>query len=159
MNFSTLDEQLVRTYATSNQDVLKLVINVHAEQSSVEENFFGDSFSVSMFLEFVKNLSTVLGGVVAVTKIVENATSLFKWAHKRLTQDGGIQSESAPLSERALVLLFEAYVNRKAGLDEERLAMLLGLPVDKVSGMLETLAARGVARRARDGKWKYVRSN
>ncbi|CAD6549731.1 hypothetical protein LMG27952_04894 [Paraburkholderia hiiakae] len=160
MKLSIMDEQEVRSFAAANEStILRLVIKEDAEQAHSEEHFFGDPFTVSMFMDFVKSLAEIFGGVAAASKVITSAADLFKWARDRLSNESSESHSEATVAERALVLLFEAYVNRRAGIDEGRIAMLLALPRDSVVKALGDLSNRGVARKARDGLWKYVRAS
>lgn len=160
MMLSAIDEQEVRTFATTHPEELRQLISEDAKVVHAQDNFLDASFDAAMFMDIVTNLSVVLGGAVAISKTINSAQELFKWARAKLAGEITTPAPStAPaLTERALVLLFEAFVNRRAGVKEPHLATILGSSADESAKALELLATRGVARKAADGSWKYVRS-
>jgi hypothetical protein len=161
MNITAIDEQFIRTFAQSHPEVLSEILESSAEAAHAEEDFFGDAFSVAMFVDFCKAAAPVVGGLVAVSELVDHVVALFKWARKHLKERGAVSSDAAPaappLAQRVLVAVFEAYVNRRVGLPTEALALRLGVPADEVGQVLVGLAGDGAIRKARDGTWKYQR--
>jgi len=157
MKLSLMDEQEVRTFAQENEVLIKSVISHDAEAVHGEENFFGDPFSVAMFLSFVKSLAEVLAGVVAVTKVLTSVEELFKWVESRLSGDSELPVNEPTLTERILILVFEAYVNRKLGVKEETLSLLLNEAHPDITEALRLLEAHGVVRKTYNGAWMYVR--
>lgn len=157
MKLSLMDEQEVRTFARANRDLLETAISPDAESVHQEENFFGDTFTVAMFVELVKSLAAIAGAVAGVAKVITSAADLIKWLAGKLGKSKAAGLEPA-LAERTLILVFEAYANRKAGIREDALRTLLGADADDLSQTLEHLQSRGVVRKAKDGAWKYVRS-
>lgn len=157
MKLSLMDEQEVRTFARANRDFLEATIFPDAESVHQEENFFGDTFTVAMFVELVKALAAIAGAVVGVAKVIASAVDLIKWLVGKLSKSKAAGAEPA-LTERTLILLFEAYANRKAGVREDALRTVLGADVDDLSRALGHLQSRGVVRKVKDGGWKYVRS-
>jgi DNA-binding transcriptional ArsR family regulator len=155
MKLSLMDEQEVRTFANENAVLLRGVIGPQAQESHREDHFFGEAFTVAMFLSFVKSLTEVLEGTLAVTKVLTKAEELFKWTRDRLA--GSNESTKATLAERVLIMAFEAYVNRKSGVRLEALSSVLGVEVAETERTLAALEVRGVVRKTRDGAWKYVR--
>jgi hypothetical protein len=152
-----MDEQDIRSFAHAHRELLNLVISPASEEVHAEENLFGDVHSIALFLDFTKSLASLLGGVVAVTKVISSAETLFKWANTMLRGETSQSLPDATLTERILTLIFEAYVNRKAGIREEALCATLATKPEALSKALETLRSRGLVRKAKDETWKYVR--
>jgi hypothetical protein len=155
MKLSLIDEQEIRTFAKEHTELLREVIGSEAQEAHHEDHFFGEALTIAMFLSFAKSLAEVLEGALEVTKILTKSEELFKWVRKRMA--GSNESTKASLSERILILAFEAYVNRKAGVRVEALSTVLGVEVTEVDRALTTLEKRGVMRKTKDGAWKYVR--
>jgi hypothetical protein len=157
-NLSRLDEQQLRTFAHGNAALIGCVIGPEAEAAHEEDNFIAEAFSIAMFLDFAKSLAAILGGAVTITKVIDSIGQLFKWARAKRDSKPEGQTPVPPLAERTLILIFEAYVNRKAGLREEALFTLLGTTSDLLTPTLNRLQQHGVIRQTRDGVWKYVRA-
>jgi hypothetical protein len=157
MTFSIMDEQDARRFAKDHPDIVAEVIGPEAEQLHSEDNLFGEAFTIAMFVAFCKSLAELLGGAVAITKIIDAAKKLFKWIGPLLSGNGSANNEELTLNERILVMTFEAFINRKAGVKPKSLSSLLEVDEKKVSIALEGLQDKNIVRKARDGSWKYVR--
>jgi hypothetical protein len=79
VTLSTIEEQEVREFAQANATLISAVISPSSETIHREENFFGEAFSIAMFLSFAKSLAAVLGGAVTIAKVISSGTELFKW--------------------------------------------------------------------------------
>lgn len=158
MTLSAIDNQIVARFAKEHPEVLGKIITASAERLHADGNFFGESLTVAMFVAFCKSLSEVAGGVVAIPKLVDAAQSLFEWGRRRLAGDVNIEDEKLALNQRVLVLIFEAFLNRKTGVKMDSLIQLLNSDEKGVVAALEQLKACGVIRKARDGSWKYIRA-
>ena len=157
MKLSLMDEQQIRSFAQANRDLVESVILPDAETIHKEENFFGELFSLAMFLDFSKSLAALLEATVAVTKVISKAEQLFKWMRTKRGAGGNPPTEDISLSERILILAFEAYINRKAGVREDSLRTILDVTPQALTEALKSLKRRGVIRKAKDKTWKYVR--
>lgn len=155
MKLSLMDEQEIRTFAKEHETLIRSVIGAEAEDAHREDHFFGEAHTVTMFLGFAKSLAEIMGGAVVVAKILTKAEELFTWTRKRLSRSD--KRSQATLAERILILTFEAYANRKAGVRPESLCAVLGVDAAQVDRTLADLEGRGVVRKARDGAWRYVR--
>jgi DNA-binding transcriptional ArsR family regulator len=155
MKLSLMDEQEIRTFAQKHPELLGEVIDPEAKEAHREDHFFGEALTIAMFLSFAKSLADVLEGALEVTKILTKSEELFKWVRKR--KAGSNESTKASLSERILILAFEAYVNRKAGVRADALSTVLGVEVAEIDRALTALEKRGVMRKTKDGAWKYVK--
>jgi hypothetical protein len=155
MKLSLMDEQEIRTFAKEHTELLREVIGPEAQEAHHEDHFFGEALTIVMFLSFAKSLADVLEGALEVTKILTKSEELFKWVRKRMA--GPKETTKASLTERILILGFEAYVNRKAGVRVEPLSNLLGVEIAEIEQALTALGNRGVMRKTKDGAWKYVR--
>jgi hypothetical protein len=157
MKLSLMDEQEVRTFAHANRGLLETAISPNAESVHAVENLIGEPFTVEMFIQLVKALAKIAEAVVGVTKLITTAADLIKWVVGKFDKSKAADVEPA-LTERTLMLVFEAYLNRKAGVREETLRTILSVDMEDLSQALGRLQSRGVVRKAKDGLWKYVRS-
>jgi hypothetical protein len=153
MKLTAIDEQHLRTYAKQSPADLALVITADAEQAHAADNLIAEVLTVHLFLEFAKQLAPLLEEATTIGKLILATKELFGWLHKTLS--GKANPKPAPLPERALVVLFDAYANRRAGVTSERLQFLLGTDSATIEKTLADLVAHGVARHGRDGAWRF----
>jgi hypothetical protein len=154
MKLSTLDQQYARQIVAGNPGLIEGVIDATAESAHAEEDFLGDTFNVTMFLEFCASVAAVVGVAAKVVDVVEAVERLFGWLRK--SRGGNSQTADLTVRERVLTLLFEAYVNRNTGVSPAQLAGVLGAPADAVEQALMDLSGLGLARKSRRDTWRYV---
>lgn len=159
MMFTTLDEHAIKKFATENPETLRMLMRRDLDSVHDEDNLIAGFPDAQFFLDVVTNVAIVFGGTVAAGKAINSTVDLFKWCRDKLEGKPAVTASKLGTGEKLLVLLFEAYVNRKEGLPAERLAAFTDTSTEQTQEELKRLAAKGVVRQAPSGSWRYVPSS
>jgi len=152
------DPVVIRRFAQLNRDgaleSIKKMLDPH--KGEPEDRFLGDVAPyLAAIIGFCAALGTVTKAVQGTADMVALATKLATWV-RSVREGAAVAPEGLGLRERLLVILFEATTNRREGLSNEKLQLLLGCTETELGGAIASLEHHGVARKSLQGDWKYA---
>lgn len=152
------DPYIVSLFAKKNDagelDEIKLLFD---DRTALPHKQFigGINWELGAIIGFCEVLATIAGGANGIDDLIKLTRSLVKWV-RSLGGSGSVEPTPLALRERVLVLLFEAQVNRNAGVAEPGLVQRLACDPQELAKTLGDLNSFGIVRQTAKGDWKYA---